>query len=87
MLLEIGERQGEVVLGVSDTGPGLSEGDRAKMFQKFARLSAKPTAGETSTGLGLFIVYNLIRATGGRIECESLPGQGAKFIVRYPVGK
>jgi CheY-like chemotaxis protein len=50
-----GERGGEAAIAVSDDGPGLSPEDRSRLFGRFQRLSAKPTGGESSTGLGLSI--------------------------------
>ena len=66
---------------VQDEGPGLSVEDQRKLFGKFARLSAKPTAGENSTGLGLSIVKRMVEAMNGKVWCESTPGQGATFVV------
>ncbi len=66
---------------VRDQGPGISAEDMQRLFQKFARLSARPTAGEDSTGLGLSIVKRLVEAMGGRVWCESESGKGACFIV------
>jgi two-component system, sensor histidine kinase and response regulator len=68
---------------VRDEGPGLSAEDQTKLFGKFARLSAKPTGGEHSTGLGLSIVKKLVEAMNGRVWCESEPGRGATFIVEF----
>ena len=70
---------------VQDEGPGLSAEDQKKLFGKFARLSAKPTAGEPATGLGLSIVKKMVEAMNGRVWCESEPGQGATFVVEFPV--
>jgi signal transduction histidine kinase len=70
---------------IKDEGPGLTEEDKKKLFQKFAKLSAKPTAGENSTGLGLSIVKKLVEAMTGSIGCESEAGQGATFIVELPL--
>ena len=69
---------------VQDEGPGLSAEDQKKLFGKFARLSAKPTGGEHSTGLGLSIVKKMVEAMNGRVWCESEPGRGATFIVEFP---
>lgn len=69
---------------VSDDGNGLTEEDKLKLFGKFARLSAKPTASEDSTGLGLFIAKKLVESMNGRIWCESTYGKGARFIVELP---
>ena len=66
---------------VQDEGPGLSVEDQKKLFGKFARLSARPTGGEHSTGLGLSIVKKMVEAMNGKVWCESNPGQGATFIV------
>jgi signal transduction histidine kinase len=76
---------GTGVLEVEDEGPGIGEADRARLFAKFARLSAKPTGGESSTGLGLSIVKTLTEAMGGEVSLESPPGRGARFRVRLPV--
>ncbi|BAP55814.1 response regulator receiver protein [Thioploca ingrica] len=69
---------------VQDEGTGLSESDLPKLFGKFTRLSSKPTGGEHSTGLGLFIVKKLVEAMKGKVWCESQLGQGATFIVEFP---
>jgi two-component system sensor histidine kinase/response regulator len=69
---------------VQDEGPGLSAEDQKKLFGKFARLSAKPTGGEHSTGLGLSIVKKMVEAMNGRVWCESELGKGATFVVQFP---
>ncbi len=79
------ESEAEVVrIEVQDEGPGLSWDDQEKLFGKFARLSARPTSGENSTGLGLSIVKKLVELQNGRVWCESVHGQGATFIVELP---
>ncbi len=72
---------------VRDEGPGISEEDMKKLFGKFARLSAQPTGGEHSTGLGLSIVKKLVEAMHGRVWCESELGKGATFIVELPTSR
>jgi signal transduction histidine kinase len=74
-----------VRLEVQDEGPGLSAEDQKKLFGKFARLSAKPTGGEHSTGLGLSIVKKMVEAMNGKVWCESELGRGATFIVEFPI--
>ncbi len=69
---------------VQDEGPGLSAEDQKKLFGKFARLSAQPTAGEAAIGLGLAIVKKMVEAMNGQVWCESKPGQGATFVVQFP---
>ena len=69
---------------IQDEGEGISEGDKKKLFGKFIRLSAQPTGGEHSTGLGLSIVKKMVEALHGRVWCESEIGKGATFIVELP---
>jgi signal transduction histidine kinase len=66
-------------IAVADQGPGLTPQDRERLFQEFARLSARPTGGEKSTGLGLAITRRVIEAHGGQIGVDSEPGHGATF--------
>ena len=76
-----------VFVYVIDEGPGFTEEDKKKVFGKFARLSAKPTAGENSTGLGLSIVKKLVELQGAKISLESEFGNGATFILELPKGE
>jgi signal transduction histidine kinase len=69
---------------VEDEGPGLTSDDRARIFGAYARLSAQPTAGESSTGLGLFGVKRLVEAHGGEITAENRAPVGAVFTVTVP---
>jgi two-component system, sensor histidine kinase and response regulator len=69
---------------IQDEGPGFTEADKARLFHRYARLSARPTAGEPSTGLGLSIANKLVQAMNGALICQSTPGQGATFILRFP---
>jgi two-component system sensor histidine kinase/response regulator len=69
---------------VQDEGPGFSEDDKARMFRRYGRLSARPTGGEPSTGLGLSIVKKLVLAMHGELACESTLGKGATFAFRLP---
>lgn len=69
---------------VRDQGPGIPENERDKLFHDFGRLSAQPTAGEKSTGLGLSICRKIVLAHGGTIAAENLPGGGAEFRVDVP---
>lgn len=69
---------------VQDEGPGFSADDKTRMFRRYGRLSARPTAGEPSTGLGLSIVKKLVLAMDGELACESTPGNGAIFAFRLP---
>ncbi|HZX73847.1 MAG TPA: HAMP domain-containing sensor histidine kinase [Cyclobacteriaceae bacterium] len=77
----LADRNDEVELAVADEGPGLSDEDQKKLFQKYQRLTPKPTGGESTTGLGLFIVKTIIEKMDGAVRCESEQGKGSKFIV------
>ncbi|NNM71865.1 ATP-binding response regulator [Enterovirga aerilata] len=73
------------VVQVQDNGQGLSPEDVGRVFGRFQRLSAKPTAGESSTGLGLSIAKRIIDLHRGRISAQSPgPGQGATFTISIP---
>jgi signal transduction histidine kinase len=71
------EEAGWVRVEVQDRGPGLSAEDQKKLFGKFARLSAKPTGGEHSTGLGLSIMKKMVEAmtAGSRARASSVKEQ------------
>lgn len=75
----------KMFLIVKDQGPGISKEDQAKMFKKFQRLSAVPTAGESSTGLGLSIIKTLAQRLDGEVQLESALGEGATFTVSLPL--
>lgn len=76
-------KSGVIHLIVRDQGPGFSEADKKLMYQKFRRLSAQPTGGESSHGLGLAIVKTLVDRLGGTIELTTGP-KGSEFHVRIP---
>jgi len=77
---------GGAVIEVADTGPGVPEDERGKLFQRFGRGSVKATAGEPSTGLGLFICREIVEQHGGRIWFEPVesPGHGSRFYAFWP---
>ncbi|MDA9495778.1 ATP-binding response regulator [Bradyrhizobium sp. CCBAU 11361] len=75
----------DTMVRVSDEGAGLSPEDLGRLFGRFQRLSAKPTAGESSTGLGLSIVKRIIDMHGGEVTAESDgPGKGSTFTITLP---
>lgn len=71
----------EVIVEVRDQGPGIDPREQKQLFKTFQRLSARPTAGEHSSGLGLSIVKKFTEAMHGRVWCESQPGKGSTFKV------
>lgn len=77
----------QVRIEVQDQGPGIPPEDQLKLFGKYNRLTAKPTAGESSTGLGLSLVKRYVEMLGGQVYCSSKPGQGATFIVEFSINQ
>ena len=71
-----------VVCSVRDEGPGLSQEDQKKLFQRGMKLGPAPTGGESSNGYGLAVAKELIDRLGGDLWCESTAGAGACFSFR-----
>jgi signal transduction histidine kinase len=81
----VSHEKNNTVIRIADQGAGLSPEDLGRLFGRFQRLSAKPTAGESSTGLGLSIVKRIIDMHGGQVTADSAgPGQGSTFTVVLP---
>ena len=74
---------GQVVVCVRDTGPGIDIAHQDQIFEKFGRASGSAKPG---TGLGLFLARSFAEAHGGSLAVESRPGEGATFTLRLPVG-
>jgi signal transduction histidine kinase len=76
---------GEVLVSVADTGPGISADDRERIFEEFQQ--ARDVNGERpeGTGLGLALSKSLVELHGGRIWVESQPGEGSTFTFTLPV--
>ncbi len=71
------------LLEVSDTGCGLSEEQKKRIFEPFYTTKGP----QKGTGLGLYMVYNLVQSAGGKIEVESAPGEGTTFRIYLPLVK
>jgi signal transduction histidine kinase len=74
-------------LEVEDEGQGIKEEEMCKLYTRFQKLSTRPTAGESSTGLGLSIVKDYVETLRGNIRCESEWQKGTKFIIGFPIGQ
>jgi signal transduction histidine kinase len=81
LTLSVARQNGEIMISVSDTGPGIPPEDRWRIFQPF--YSRKPGG----TGLGLAIAQSIVSAHGGRIDVDSQPQQGSRFTICLPVGE
>jgi two-component system phosphate regulon sensor histidine kinase PhoR len=84
VVIEVNYTLVEVILKVKDNGPGIPLGDQPHIFERFYRVHKDRSRDAGGTGLGLSIVKHTAQSHGGRVELESLPGQGATFIVRLP---
>lgn len=84
--VKVSSANDKVNIIVEDEGPGLTIEDKTMLFQRFRRLSAQPTAGESSTGLGLSIVRVLVEAHGGEVFAESDgKNKGSRFTIQLPI--
>ncbi|HEX8969625.1 MAG TPA: HAMP domain-containing sensor histidine kinase [Chloroflexota bacterium] len=81
---ERGQEPHTIVLGVRDTGIGLSQEDQARLFTKFFRSSDPRVQRERGTGLGLALTHALVARNGGKISVESEPGRGTTFRLTLP---
>ncbi|WP_028978523.1 sensor histidine kinase [Sporocytophaga myxococcoides] len=81
--LHVTSKNDKVIISIKDEGQGMTELDKQHLFEKFKKLSARPTAGESSTGLGLSIVKLLVEQLNGTITCESEWGHGTTFILEF----
>lgn len=78
------ELEDRIRLCVADEGPGIPEADRPLLFQEFSKLKARPTNGERSTGLGLWIVHYLVTLHHGEVGVECPEDGGSIFWVELP---
>jgi two-component system, OmpR family, phosphate regulon sensor histidine kinase PhoR len=79
--VEAAARNGTVSVRVRDEGVGISEPDRRRIFEKFYRAQGEVTRQVKGAGLGLSLVERIVRAHGGRVECESRLGEGTTFTI------
>jgi PAS domain S-box-containing protein len=73
----------EVLVSVTDRGPGIAADAQERIFERFERL--EESRKQTGTGLGLYITRRLARAMGGEVSVSSMPGAGSTFVLRLPM--
>ena len=83
--LRAGPRTGSVCVSIADEGPGIPAEQLERLFEPFQTAEAKPTAGERSTGLGLYICRRIIEGHHGELWAESTVGRGSTFAFSLPV--
>lgn len=74
---------GMAVIKVADKGPGISEADQKRIFDRFERVTSESS--QTGLGLGLYIVNQIVNAHDGKVEVQSTPGEGSTFIISLPI--
>jgi protein-histidine pros-kinase len=82
-----GAQGGFCEIAVADTGPGINEADRQRLFQPFSQVGSAPRQKGEGTGLGLYLCSKLAELLGGRIELQSQPGPGCRFTLLLPMGE
>jgi len=84
VVVSVSKEDGFLRIAVQDIGQGIPEEELLKIFQKFQKGYAKPTAGESSTGLGLAIAKQIVEQHQGRIHVTSQMGEGSTFTIILP---
>lgn len=82
--VRVGTEGDDAILEVVDQGPGMSEEDVERVFERFFRTDSSRARASGGTGLGLSIVDSLTRAHHGSVTVSSPPGQGCTFRVSLP---
>jgi signal transduction histidine kinase len=76
----------DVKLEVADHGMGIPSAEQEKIFEKFYRVGDPLVHNTKGSGLGLALVRHIVRAHGGKVSVESVPGQGSTFTIALPLG-
>jgi len=83
--ISAGARNGNFVVSVSDTGPGIPDEECERIFDKFHQVDSTSTRTKGGTGLGLAIAREIVEMHGGHISVESIVGRGSIFRIELPV--
>lgn len=87
VLVTLSAENGQATLEVLDEGPGLPDGDDAKLFDRFYRADTSRARTSGGSGLGLAIVEAIVRGHGGTVEARNEDGHGARFTVTLPASE
>lgn len=85
--ISVNAENDKAVLAVEDTGIGITEEDRTRVFERFYRTDKSRTRKTGGAGIGLSISKAIVQANGGTIHCESEVGKGSRFVVTLPISK
>ena len=83
--VRVSQSDGDFLVSVTDTGPGIAEAEQQSIFEEFRQADSSSTREKGGTGLGLAIAKRMIEMHGGRIWVESAPGEGTTFSFTLPV--
>jgi signal transduction histidine kinase len=81
--ISIENKNGVACVKVTDGGPGIPPAEAEKLFQKFSRLSTRPTNNEASSGMGLYLTKMLCNRIGASLDAYNVTGRGACFEVTF----
>jgi signal transduction histidine kinase len=84
IIVRVASRNAQVAIEVADRGIGIPRDEHVKIFEQFYRVNTGLVHDTKGSGLGLAIVKHIVEAPGGRIEVESSPGKGSRFILLLP---
>jgi signal transduction histidine kinase len=84
--IELNDVDHHLILKVSDKGIGISLAEKQRIFEKFYRVGNEETRKTKGTGLGLYIVKNIVKLHSGSVDVKSELGEGSTFIVKIPKG-
>ena len=84
--LTLSSADGKAELQVRDTGTGIPASELPRIFERFHRIEGAPGRTHEGTGIGLALVYELVRLHGGTVQAQSKMGAGTTFTVRIPFG-
>jgi signal transduction histidine kinase len=87
VVVRVGERDGKIILSVTDHGVGIAPAEQKKIFDKFYRVSTGLVHDVKGSGLGLSLVKHIVEAHRGSVVVESEPGRGSTFIISLPAAE